>query len=303
MFFSLTGTLGPAEAVLRLGHGDAGGDLVGRQLQLLPAGRLGGDLAGKALLLRGKLLQRALRRGDALPGGAGAAAERGGAEAEAPQTLLGSGQLFLGSQQQHIALALVLAHGEELRLLGSLAQSLLHLVQGDAGAERAQHQRAALGALGLQRQIQTLPGPQALDHAALPALLGADAADPILPLADGGGQLQGALDPLGAEKAVAALLGLGAEQGLVFGSIAVQQLNRPFQRGLLRLQGSDLAALPVHKTLAFLRLQFLLDLRHLDAAQPRQLPQELLLLGTNQHQPQPFHFQNGHVSRSLSFPL
>ena len=26
------------------------------------------------------------------------------------------------------------------------------------------------------------------------------------------------------------------------------------------------------------------------------------LAGTDQHQPQAFHFQNGHVSRSLSFP-
>ena len=291
------------EAILRLGHGDLGRHPVEGQLQLVPMGRLGRDLAGEGLLLRGQLLQGLLRGGDALPGGAAAAAERRGAEAEAPQAFLGGRQLFLCGQEQHIALALVLAHGEELRLLGGLSQSRFHFAEGDAVAEGAQHQGAALGALGLQREIQALPGPQALDQTALPALLGADAADAILPLADGGGQLQRLLQPLGLQEGFALLHGLGAEQRRLCRRVALQQLQCPIQGRLSALQRGELAALPVDKALVFLLLQFLLDLRHLHAAQLCQLPQELLLLRTNQHQPQPFHFQNGHVSRSLSFPL
>ena len=297
------GGAGAVEPLLRLGHGDLGGEPVGCQLQLLAMGSLRGDLAGQGLFLLGQALQRLLGCGDAFPGSAGAAAEGNRAEAEVPQAFLGGGQLILRRQQQHVLLALVLAHREDLRLLGGPGQGLLHILREDAPADGAQHHRAALGALGLQRQIQALPGRQALDQAALAAFLRADPADPVLPLVQSFGQLFGLLQPLVVQQHPAFQLGLGAEQRLVLRSVAVQQLHRALQRGLLGLQPGQLAAFPVDQTLGFLLLQSIPQLGHLHAAQPRQLSQQLLLLGTDQHQPQAFHFYNGHVSPSLSFPL
>ena len=295
------GGAGAIKPLLRLGHADAGGKPVIGQLQFLPVGSLGGDLLGQAHFFLHQGLDSFLCRGDVLFGGAGAAVQAHRAEAEVPQALLGSGQLLLGREQQHILLALILTHWEEFRLLGLFRKGLAHLLERNAAAQRSQKQRAALGALGLQGQVQALPGRQALDERALPALLGGDAADPVLPLVYGGSKLQSLVQPFLRQQHAALHFGLGTEQGRFLRGVALQQLHGPLQGGLLGFELAQLAPLPAHQALAFLLLNLLGDLADLDAAQARKLLQQFFLLGTDQHQPQAFHFQNGHVSRSLSF--
>ena len=264
-------------------------------------GSLGGDLLCEGFLLLRQGLEAFRCRGDVLFGGAGAAVQAHRAEAEVPQALLGGGQLLLGREQQHILLALVLAHGEELRLLGLFREGRAHLVQGDAAAEGSQDHRAALRALRLQGQVQALPGRQALDKRALPALLGGDAADPVLPLVHFGSKLQGLRQAFLLQQHPAFHFGLGAEQGRFLRGVALQQLHSPLQGALLGFELAELAPLPAHQALALLLLDLFGDLADLDAAQACKLLQQFFLLGTDQHQPQAFHFQNGHVSRSLSF--
>ena len=74
------------------------------------------------------------------------------------------------------------------------------------------------------------------------------------------------------------------------GAGTARQLHRMLKRGLLAAQRHQRAALPADLVAQAVLLQLTLDLRELHAAELGKLPQQLLLPGTDQHQPQPFHF-------------
>ena len=296
-------TLRAAHAFLRLGQGNFYVHAVGGELELVPMYRVVHNVAHAVFLLRRELLEALLGVELAFARGARHTAEGAGREAEGPQRVLEGVELPLHADQQHIVRLLLLVDGEELGLLIHSLERLAHGLQREAGGDGAHQHAGALGALKVQGQVQREPGLQRLDHRALAALLRADAPDARLIALQGLRNAQRARKTRIVQQDAALQLGLGRKQLRLFRRVAVQELHRVDEGAVLALELTELAALGADKALGLGPGELRLQLRDLHAAAAHQLLEQLLLPVADSQQPELFHFYNGHLSCSLSFPL
>ena len=252
--------------------------------------RLGHDALGAGFLLGGQLLQRFPGGTEAFPCRSLHAAQGRGGKAKASEALLHGGDCFFHCNKQHITVPLVLVDLKKLALLVDLAQGSLHIGKLHLHRDGAHEHTAALRPLGIQGQVQPQPGLETFHNAALAALLGADALDACVIALDGPGKLQGAAEAGIVKECQILQLRLCGKQLALFGGICIQQSDGVVETGELRLERCYIAALPAEDAFHVGALDLVLQLRKLHTAVADQFTQQLVLPGTDSHEPELFHF-------------
>ena len=284
------GGLGAVELLVCLGQSYLGADTVGGQLQLVPAHRLGPDVLHAAGLLLGQLRELLLGLEYALLCGAVHAAQIAGAEGKASQAVLHGGYLFLHCHKEDISVPLVLIDLEKLALLVNGLYGRLDLAQVRLGGYGAHEHSAALRPLSVQGKVKPLPGLEALYNAALTALLGADALDAGVVALDGLSDAQGSGEPGVVQEDQVFQFRLCRQQLLLFGSICIQQDDGVVETCILGFESCHITALPTDEVFQLGTLDLSFQLRKLNTAVANQLSQQLVLFGSDSHEPELFHF-------------
>ena len=196
-------------------------------------------------------------------------------------------QLVFEADEEHVMEAPVVRDAEELGF--------------ERGGQGRRHRCGALRPLAGKRQLQGQPGRQGLERRLLALDLCVVAPYPLLELhelfrqLDSGGQLflvqeRGGLG-----------LGQGLEEALLFRGVFVEELYRVRELRVLGLHRGKARAFAAAERWKRL-LGELGRLAHLDAAQEQQLPQQRLPVRGHGQQPELFHLNDCHISRSLPFP-
>ena len=181
-------------------------------------------------------------------------------------------------------------HAEKLALGVYLLERRFDLTQLYAGGYGAEQHRAALRALGAERQVEIEPRLERLDNAALAALLGADALDARVVALDAFGDLE-RTGKAGIVKQDAVVnLRLCGEKLALLRGIMIQQVNGMRQRCVPTLERGDIAALPMDQRFDIRAVKLALKLGNFHAAMPDKLSQEFFLIGTDSNKAELFHF-------------
>ena len=267
---------------------------VGAHLEIPAAVRHGGDLPGCLLPAGPEFLQLAVNAGDVLLRRTVEILEGDGGEGPGADGLGDGLRLGPVTHDKQILQFPVGADGEQLRRGGRLGQRLADLPQVHRRGAGVEGDPGVLRAAGVQVQVQAGPGHQTGPLAGEPVILGEQLGDALHPGVDLRRAVEGGVHGRVAHELLFLDGAAVDEQAFFLGRVLLQGFQRTVDGVLPGLHIAQSGGIPLEQGHPLRVAELRLGLGDLHTPGVQQPLEQLVPLGGQGDDPQPFHLDDGH---------